>query len=239
MRHGYLERILRNLQNQKGNKEIIFVISPSSDRTVEIVRDARPQLEQISTVKILRSDAANRAQRLNRGIAASNGAVVLLHHPATLLPEVDALVNLQTAMAQSQSLWGGFHHRFDLDHWLLDFTSWYSNQIRAKRKGIVYLDHCIFVDRQLLNQVGNVPDRDIFEDTVLSDRLRQSGMPVLAPGYVTTSARRFRQKGIYQQALLNQVLKLGYYCGIDPKSMNKLYERKVAINNNYDDRKRH
>jgi hypothetical protein len=239
VRHGYLERILLNLQNQKGDKEIIFVISASSDRTAETIHDARPQLEQTGTVKILESDATNRAQRLNHGIAASTGAVVLLHHPATLLPEVDALVNLQTAMAQSQSLWGGFHHRFDLDHWLLDFTSWYSNQIRVKRKGIVYLDHCIFVDRELLDRVGNVPDRDIFEDTLLSDRLRQFGMPTLATGHVTTSARRFRQRGIYKQALLNQILKVGYYCGIDPKSMNKLYERKVAINNNYGDIEKH
>lgn len=236
MRHGYLERIVLNLQHQKGNKEIIFVISPSSDRTAETIHDARPQLEQTGTVKILQSDATNRAQRLNRGIAASTGKVLLLHHPATLLPEVDALINLQTAMAQSQSLWGGFHHCFDLEHWLLDFTSWYSNQVRSKRKGIMYLDHCIFVDRELLDRVGNVPDRDIFEDTLLSDRLRQFGMPVLAPGYVTTSARRFRQRGIYQQALLNQILKVGYYCGIDPISMNKLYERKVAINNNYSDK---
>jgi hypothetical protein len=239
VRHGYLERILLNLQNQKGDKEIIFVISASSDRTAETIHDARPQLEQTGTVKILESDATNRAQRLNHGIAASTGTVVLLHHPATLLPEIDALVNLQTAMAQSQSLWGGFHHRFDLDHWLLDFTSWYSNQIRVKRKGIVYLDHCIFVDRELLDRVGNVPDRDIFEDTLLSDRLRQFGMPTLATGHVTTSARRFRQRGIYKQALLNQILKVGYYCGIDPKSMNKLYERKVAINNNYGDIEKH
>ncbi len=235
MRHGYLERILLNLQNQKGDKEIIFAIGSSSDRTEETIRHARPQLEQTGVVKILQSNATNRAQRLNCGIAASTGAVVLLHHPATLLPEGNALVNLQTAMAQSQSLWGGFHHRFDLEHWLLDFTSWYSNHIRTKRRGIVYLDHCIFADRKLLNRVGNVPDRDIFEDTILSDRLRQFGMPVLAKGYVTTSARRFRQRGIYKQALLNQILKLGYYCGIDPKSMNKLYERKVAINNDYDD----
>lgn len=233
MRHGYLERILLNLQNQKGDKEIVFVISHSSDRTEEIVRNACPQLERTSAVKILQSDATNRAQRLNHGIAASQGEIVLLHHPATLLPETNALIDLQTAIAQSQSLWGGFHHRFDLEHWLLDFTSWYSNQIRAQRKGIVYLDHCIFVDRKLLARVGNVPDRDIFEDTVLSDRLRQFGMPVLAKGYVTTSARRFRQRGIYRQALVNQILKLGYYCGIAPESMNKFYERKVAINNDY------
>jgi glycosyltransferase involved in cell wall biosynthesis len=240
VRHGYLERILSNLQRQEGNKEIIFAIAPGGDRTEEIIRNACDRLEHSSRVKILLCNASNRAQRLNRGIESSMGEIVLLHNPATLLPEVNALENLQTAMAQRNScsqefpsLWGGFHHSFDMEHWLLGFTSWYSNHIRAKRKGIVYFDHCLFADRQLLNQVGNVPDMDIFEDTELSKRLRQFGMPVLAAGCVTTSARRFRQRGVYQQAFLNQMLKVGYQFGLDPRSMNKLYEQKVAINSDY------
>ena len=241
VRHGYLERILANLHEQEGHKEIIFAISPGSDRTEETIHNARPQLEQTSTVKILRSDAKNRAQRLNHGIAASTGEIVLLHHPATLLPEVHALGMIETAKAQqdkssqkSPSLWGGFHHSFDMQHWLLDFTSWYSNRIRAKRRGIVYLDHCIFCDRHLLERIDNVPDMDIFEDTELSKRLCQFGMPYLVPGCAITSARRFRQRGVYQQAMLNQMLKVGYHLGLDPQSMNKLYEQKVAINSNYD-----
>jgi hypothetical protein len=233
VRHGYLDRILLNLQNQEGNKEIIFAISPGGDRTAETIHEACPQLEQTSTVKILQSDANNRAQRLNHGIAACTGEIVLLHHPATLLPEVNALRAIAMARA-SQILWGGFHHSFDLEHWLLDFTSWYSNQVRAKRRGIIYLDHCIFCDRYLLAQIGNVPDMDIFEDTELSKRLCQFGMPSLVSGYATTSARRFRQRGVYQQAMLNQMLKVGYHLRLDPQSMNKLYEQKVAINSNYD-----
>jgi Glycosyl transferase family 2 len=232
VRHGYLERILLNLQNQEGNKEIIFAISSGSDRTEETIRAACAQLETTSTIKILQSSAKNRAQRLNHGIAASTGEIVLLHHPATLLPEVKALGMIKTAK-ESQILWGGFHHSFDMQHWLLDFTSWYSNQIRAKHRGVVYLDHCIFCDRQLLERIGNVPDMDIFEDTELSKRLSQVAMPSLVSGCVITSARRFRQRGVYQQALLNQMLKTGYHLGLDPQAMNKLYESKTAINTNY------
>jgi hypothetical protein len=232
VRHGYLERILLNLQYQTGNKEIIFVITPGGDRTEEIIRNACAQLELTSMVKILLTDAKNRAQRLNHGIAASTGEFVLLHHPATLLPEIHALGMIKTAK-ESQCLWGGFHHRFDMEHWLLGFTSWYSNQIRAKCRGIVYLDHCIFCDRQILDRIGNVPDMDIFEDTELSKRLCQIAMPSIISGYVTTSARRFRQRGVYKQALLNQMLKVGYQLRLDPQSMNKLYESKTAINTDY------
>jgi glycosyltransferase involved in cell wall biosynthesis len=233
VRHGYLERILANLHEQEGHKEIIFAITPGSDRTEETIHDACSQLEQTSTVKVLQTNAKNRAQRLNCGIAVSTGEIVLLHHPATLLPEVHALKAIAIAIG-SNNLWGGFQHSFDMEHWLLDFTSWYSNYIRAKRRGIVYLDHCVFCDRHLLERIGLVPDMDIFEDTELSKRLCKFGRPAIVSSRVTTSARRFRQRGVYQQALLNQMLKAGYHLGLDPQAMNKLYEQKVAINSKYD-----
>jgi hypothetical protein len=89
------------------------------------------------------------------------------------------------------------------------------------------------VSRDLLTKIGNIPDLDIFEDTVLSDRLCQFTKPVLADGKVITSARRFRQRGIYRHALLNQLLKLCYHLKIDPKYLNRLYEKRYSINTKY------
>ncbi|HEY9734749.1 MAG TPA: glycosyltransferase [Trichocoleus sp.] len=222
MRHGYLERILENLDSQSGPKELIAVVSPCSDNTLETLR-RYPQWQ------ILETDAQNRAQRLTAGIYASSGEVVLLHHPATLLP-TNALTQIAACIAEPQVAWGGFHHSFDDDHWLLRFTSWYSNTVRSHRSQILYLDHCIFARRDLLQKIGGVPDMDIFEDTVLSQQLSQFGPPVLLPGQVVTSARRFRQRGVYQQAALNQLLKLMYHARLDPRWMNWLYERKSQIN---------
>lgn len=79
-------------------------------------------------------------------------------------------------------------------------------------------------------EIGGVPDMDIFEDTALSIALNQWGKPAIAPVKVTTSARRFRQRGIYRQALLNQLLKVMYYAHLDPKRLNWLYESKSQIN---------
>jgi glycosyltransferase involved in cell wall biosynthesis len=226
IRHGYIQQILPNLINQKGDKEIIAVVSSSQD-------DTETFIAQYPQVKILHSTAQNRAQRLNEGIKASTGEIVLLHHPATLLPEFEALQMIADAFARSNRIWGGFQHSFDLEHWLLQFTSWYANQVRCKRKGIFYLDHCIFAPKQMLEAIAYVPDMDIFEDTVLSGRLCTFGSPVLVDGTVITSARRFRERGVYRQALLNQMLKIFYHLDIDPKYMNKIYEQKVSINVEY------
>jgi len=233
IRHGYLDNILVNLTSQDGEKEIIAVVSPSDDGTDKVLEE---YAARFSELHVVRSPAQNRAQRLNDGIAVSQGEIVLLHHPATLLPERVALELIEKALwsaHHSGHRWGAFQHSFDFDHWLLRFTSWYSDNVRVNQKGIAYLDHCPFIDRQLLAQIGNIPDLDIFEDTVLSDRLCKFSRPVLAQGKVITSARRFRQRGIYRHAMLNQALKICYYLKIDPRSLNRLYEKKVSINVKY------
>ncbi|MFQ3679807.1 MAG: hypothetical protein SNJ60_04795 [Pseudanabaenaceae cyanobacterium] len=111
---------------------------------------------------------------------------------------------------------------------------WYANEVRFRR-GIVYFDHGVFVRREALVRVEGVPDLDIFEDTALSDRLRRLGPPAQSPLTVITSARRFRQRGIYRQALLNQALKLCYHLRVDPQVLNRWYERSAAINVRYED----
>ncbi|MFM7886493.1 MAG: glycosyltransferase [Pseudanabaena sp.] len=229
IRHSYLEHILNNLVLQKGEKEIIAVVSTSDDGTEQVLEEYASRFAEI---QVLRSLAHNRAQRLNEGIAIAQGEVLLLHHPATLLPEIIALQLIEEIFASGHQ-WGAFQHSFDLSHWLLRFTSWYSDNVRVHQKGIVYFDHCPFIDRQLLAKVGNVPDLDIFEDTVLSTQLRQLVQPVIAKGKVTTSARRFQQRGIYRHALLNQLLKICYHLNIDPRSLNRLYEQKTSINVKY------
>ncbi len=225
-RHGYLPKILDNLCSQVGDKQLIAVVSPSADDTLQVVA-------QYPLVEIIETSATNRAQRLNVGIAVSRGEFVLLHHPATLLPERTALAEAAALLSEGTAVWGGFVHGFDMAHWLLRFTSWYSTRVRS-RQGILYLDHCIFARRQTLEAISGVPDMDIFEDTALSIALGEWGKPAIAAGQVITSARRFQQRGVYQQALLNQLLKVMYYARLDPKRLNWLYERKSQINVAFD-----
>jgi glycosyltransferase involved in cell wall biosynthesis len=227
VRHGYLPKIVANLAGQQGDTELIAVVSPCEDETLDI-------LQQSPNIQVIEAPAAkNRAQRFNIGIAASQGDVVLLHHPATLLPEREAIALLEKAFQDPLVRWSGFRHQFDLDHWLLQYTSWYSNTVRPRWGRILYCDHCVAVRRSLLLEIGGVPDMDIFEDTALSHRLGRYGRPWMLPATVVTSARRYRGRGVYCQALLNQTLKLMYYLNLDPHWMNQLYEKKAQINVSY------
>lgn len=212
---GWIPRILDRFAEVPGFE--LVCVDSSGDGTSELL-SARG-------VRALRLETRLRAERLQAGIDAAKGDVLLLHHPRSLI----AADGLRHLLENSGKLaWGGFTHRFDWEHPLLRFTSWYSNEIRAARKGIVYLDHCVFFRRELLRRP--IPAVEIFEDTELSLILRESGRPDILPFASTTSAHRFRTNGVLKQAWLNQRLKLEYFFGAPHQEMNERYERGLRLN---------
>ncbi len=150
----------------------------------------------------------------------------------TIIPE-NSLADIETILSEKQSWWG-YHHSFDVAHPLLKFTSWYSNNVRAKLSWILYADHIIFGKKEVFEEVGVFPNMDVFEETPFCKKLIQRyGKPVLLDKAVVTSARRFTGRWIYKHALLNQYLKICYHLWISHKSMNKTYEDKEGFNVKY------
>lgn len=219
-RTGYLQPVLQSFSAMNGC-EVIIIDGGSEDGTLE-------QLQQ-SPWRIVQLPGSSRSARLQRGLELSRGEIVLLHHPRSLL-ESSAISQLQELGASSSAFWGGFSQAFDVQHPLLDFTSWYSNHVRLDRRQIVYLDHCLFIHRELLAQGLTIPDMEIFEDTALSMRLRRMSRATRLPARSTTSAIRFQRNGVVRQSAMNQLLKLGYWMGISPARMNRWYEKGLDLN---------
>lgn len=176
------------------------------------------------------NQAKSRAERLNIGFHKSRGSIVLFHHPRSFVEPagIQQLIDL-SEMQNREEMWGGFTHQFDKAHWLLKFTSWYSNEIRGKGKGILYLDHCIFFSRELWKQ--NIPHVEIFEDTLLSYNFLKKSKPVILPFKSQTSAVRFEKNGLWRQSLMNQVLKIGFFLKVPHTTMNLIYEKGLGLNN--------
>lgn len=220
-RGGYLPRILQNLA-KLSDAEVIVVDGGSVDDSLQLIEQ--------SVVKLIQLPNSTRAARLNKGIEASNGEVILLHHPRSIVGS-NALKRIYETCSGNNEAWGGLTHKFDAEHPLLKFTSWYSNRIRCDRRGIVYLDHCIFFNRALVVDGPLIPDVPIFEDTELSKLLRKKSRPVRLMEVAETSAIRFQQNGMLKQAVLNQLLKIAYYLKLPRTRMNNTYEKGLDLNN--------
>jgi hypothetical protein len=218
IRHDLLEKILRNLERAPW-LEVIAVDSGSTDGTLAVLR-------RFPFVKVLEVGPANRAFRLNRGAESASGEILFLHHPRSL-PDLKALEWLRDN--RNTVSWGGLTHKFDEAHPLLAFTSWYSNFVRGRFGGVVYLDHCLFVHRRLWSG-GILPEVDVFEDTLLCRHLRKHSRPRILDYISTTSATRFRKNGMWRQAFLNQVAKAAFNAGVSPGLINEIYERGLNFN---------
>ena len=222
---GYLSLILKTYQNVE-NCEIICVDGGSIDNTLSIIAEAG--------VRLIETSISSRAGRLNVGIDEANNEMVLLHHPRSILD----IQGIETLKKQAEQLsWGAFTHQFNVKHPLLKFTSWYSNFIRGDRRGVYYLDHCLFAKKELLLKVGMLPDIDIFEDTELCLRLNSQEKAVRLPFISETSAIRFQTRGIYSQALTNQYMKWLYYFKRSDSKINQHYEKNIELNTIYKKKK--
>lgn len=222
---GYLAKILEQYQNLP-HIEIICVDGGSKDDTTEVIKNSK--------AKLIQTNLSSRASRLNEGIAVAKNELILLHHPRSIL---DISGINQLIKIKDQVTWGAFTHAFDLNHPLLKFTSWYSNNVRGDLRDIFYLDHCLFAQKKLLFEVGLLPDIEIFEDTEICLKLKKKARPVRINSPSVTSAVRFEKNGFWRQAIKNQYLKWAYYLKSSDKKMNKFYEQGLELNteDDYDD----
>jgi glycosyltransferase involved in cell wall biosynthesis len=215
--HGYLAKILPSINNLP-NTEIICVDSGSNDGTLELIKSANVTLHTASST--------TRAGRMNAGVDVAKGDTILFYHPRILI-QTDGI---KTLAEKSDAHWGGFLHQFTANGKLYNFISWYSNNVRFKKKHIVYLDHGIFVETRLAKKVFPIPDEPIFEDTILSLRLKKHAAPTMIEHTALVSPVRFETRGPIRQFLGNQLLKALFSLGVKPITLNNWYEGKLRLN---------
>ena len=208
----YILSCLISVKNQLGEFELIVVDGGSVDETVEAVEPH---------ARVIRS-RRGRAVQMNLGARYATGEVLLFLHADSHLPS-GAFPLMEGVLADPQIVGGTFRLRFNSDKFLLRLIAFFS---RFKFRYFHYGDQGIFVRRSVFEQLNGFAEMPFMEDIDFLQRLRGTGRVVLLEQPITTSARRFLERGIIRQQLMNIILMIFYLLGAKPENLKKWYEKK-------------
>jgi rSAM/selenodomain-associated transferase 2 len=193
--------------------EVIVVDGGSADSTAAV---ATPLADQVLV------SGRGRATQMNVGAAAARGDVLLFLHADTRLPaNADRL--MVEVLAQSRRAWGRFDVTIEGRHPLLPIIAWFMNT-RSRFTGISTGDQAMFVTREAFMEAGGFPEIALMEDITFARRLKRVSRPLCLRARVTTSGRRWEQRGVLRTILLMWRLRLAYFFGVHPRELAERYE---------------
>lgn len=162
-----------------------------------------------------------RGGQMRAGAMQARGDVILFLHADTWL-EGDAGFAVLECLRDATVVAGGFWKSFrDTPALLLGSRPKCAVRLFMGRR--IVGDMAMFVRRDVLEKIGGVPDMELMEDFELSKLLRQEGRLALADSTVTTSARRFREKGVIATYLKMWRVATLYRLGKSPAELRKIY----------------
>jgi rSAM/selenodomain-associated transferase 2 len=194
--------------------EIIVVDGGSADQTLAIAEGLGCRTFR---------GTGGRGGQLRLGAGHATGDVVLLLHADTWLPPNAGQAVLQ-CLRDCTVAGGGFWKVFREKNLLMA-----GSRIRCALRILlckrIMGDQMIFARRAALEAAGGVPAVPLMEEFELCRRLRGQGTLVLAGATVSTSSRRFTQRGVVRTYLRMWHVTLRYYLGARAQDLKELYER--------------
>jgi rSAM/selenodomain-associated transferase 2 len=156
-----------------------------------------------------------------RCAAVARGEVLLfLHADTTLPPDADRLI---TQALASGAAWGRFDVRIDGRSRWLPVVGFLMN-LRSRWTGIATGDQAMFVRRAVFEKLGRFPGQPLMEDIELSKRLLAAGhRPACLRARVTTSGRRWDERGPLRTIVLMWLLRWRYWRGASAQSLWEAY----------------
>jgi len=157
-----------------------------------------------------------RARQMNAGAAAATGDVLLFLHADTRLPaDADQFV----FRSLKENSWGRFDVIIEGRSALLPLIAFFMN-LRSRLTGIATGDQAIFVRRAAF---AGFPEIALMEDVAFSKAMKRRGAPAILRAKVTTSGRRWEQRGVLRTMVLMWRLRLAFFLGAEPDELARRY----------------
>lgn len=200
-----------NQTTKTSDVEVIVVDGGSKDRTIE----------QASLLARVIISLPGRARQMNLGASFASGQILLFLHADTFLPP-NAFQLIQQTLVSPRYCGGCFRHALDHTGIYYRLISQMSN-LRARWPGIIYGDQAPFVRKSTFETLGGFREQEILEDGDFTWRMRKIGHVKLLKASAVTSARRWEHLGCWKTIFLMWAIALGYWCGISPTRLKRLY----------------
>ncbi|WP_432411834.1 TIGR04283 family arsenosugar biosynthesis glycosyltransferase [Rasiella sp. SM2506] len=221
-----IEALLKHLSTNASLQniaEITLVDGGSSD-------DTRMLIKQFSTnspynVQLISSEKG-RAKQMNTGAKNATGSILYFLHADSFPPKnFDKLINTEV---QKGNPAGCFKMKFDSNHWWLLMASWFTKfSWRACRGG----DQSQFITRELFNQIGGYDETYvIYEDNILINELYKRNKFVIIQQPLISSARLYRDKGIWYVQYHFWCIYVKRWMGADADELYAYYVKHIKQN---------
>ncbi len=202
-----LKDLLSSIESLSQN-EIIVCDGGSVDDTQNIAR-------QFPVIVL--NTAKGRALQMNAGAQQAIGDWLVFLHADTRLPE-----KWMALITQCDGLWGRFDLHLSGRHWLFRIIEKAIN-IRSRKTSVATGDQVLFFKREFFHSLGGFPELPLMEDIAISKVARNHAAATCIPQQVITSSRRWEKNGILRTVFLMWFLRLGFWLGIKPEKLHRLY----------------
>jgi GT2 family glycosyltransferase len=179
---------------------VIIPMAPDEPKPVGLIDTLPPEIE------IILSQETGRAASLNAGAAKASGEYLWFLHADSSLPK-DGLEKLQQAIAHKPDALHYFNLAFAGGGWAMKLNSWGAN-FRSGFLGCPFGDQGFCLPKPVFQQLGTYPEAAPYgEDHLFVWQAHKAGVKLnQVHATITTSARKYQQKGWLQTTLRHQYL---------------------------------
>ena len=165
-----------------------------------------------------------RAKQMNLGAKAAKGPILYFLHADSFPPKHYDQYILNEVKSGHQA--GCFRLKFDSTHWWLRLASWLTQfSWRACRGG----DQSQFITTELFKDIGGFDERYIiYEDNILINELYKRKAFVVINKKINSSARRYREHGIWKLQYHFWTIYVKKWCGASAEELHRYYKKNIV-----------